>query len=87
MSRRDEDNTFLAGLSVGMAIILLLSLILFVGDSSDEINTQKMGERMCESKGYVYSYREFDGSDKVPIIHCKRNSTQPLIDGIVFFDK
>lgn len=73
-----ETDEKIALVLVCISVIMLLSGI-FLGDKADIINTEQLGERMCEEHNLEYSYRDFKNGNEL-VIHCM-NSSQSVEDG------
>ena len=84
----DKGDCFILGVLMGVLIVGGVIGLIFLGDATDAVNSNIFGQKLCESKNLIYSHRTWlEGYEGVPVIHCKKNVTNAIYDGVVVVDK
>lgn len=87
----DKGTAGFVGFLIGVGLMVLFLSLIFIGDSTDVIDTKALGKIMCRDKGLEYDHRQIVSrtiDDKegavIPIIYCKKPEfEQELLDGIL----
>jgi hypothetical protein len=69
------------GIVATLLVVIFIAVIIGCGDGYDGVDTEELGELICEDKGLEYDHREKNINVNVPKIYCKNKS-----DGLVLFD-